>query len=148
MILSPKMSIDKDRISRVAGDIEAELAPFQGSPFEPNNSFSHSFEGLVNDAVELDVDMAQCRAWYQVCMGEQEIKEGHGEEGRRSRPSGLEFSAETMENAIDRRTKSGMVALMVTPLLVKWGDTDWNNFDARKILARRQVVCYEDLQST
>ncbi|KAK4442180.1 hypothetical protein QBC34DRAFT_456103 [Podospora aff. communis PSN243] len=148
LILSPKTGIDRDRISRLAKSIEAELVPFQGRPTGPDGCFSHTFEGLVGNAVELDVDMAQCRAWYQVCMGDQETKEGRGEEGRRSKVSRLEFSSEIMESAVDNRTKSGTVSLMVTPLLVKWGDRDGNNFAARKILARRQVVCHEDLQIT
>jgi len=147
MILSPKKGIDQDRIAKLAEKIEVELSPFQRQPpAGPDGCFSHTFEDLISDAVELDVEMAQCRAWYQVSMGEGQTKEGGGgEERRRSRAPGLDFDAETMENAVDRRTTIGTVSLIVTPLLVKWGDIDGNSFDTRKVLARRQVVCWENL---
>ncbi|KAK1752573.1 hypothetical protein QBC47DRAFT_388887 [Echria macrotheca] len=140
-ILSPKQGTERDRFSCLAAEIQTELSPFQKDPAQPDNLFSHKFERLINAAVDMDVDMAQCRSWYQVSMGNVRTRDESGQEpGRPGTCSGVEFDMELMENAIDRRTKRGKVILFVTPLMVKWGDTDGNNFNDRKVLARQRVI--------
>jgi len=135
MILGPIKSIDTGRVTELASEIETKLLPYQHPDAETDAV--PSFEELIEAAASLDSEMAKCRAWYQVT-----ICDVPGD----NRTFGMEFNSETMRE-VHWQPKSnkhpGAVSLILSPLLIKWGDYDGNDFHLGRVLAPRKVVCSE-----
>jgi hypothetical protein len=141
MVLAPVTDLNTRRIAEVAQDIEDTLLPFQSPDADPEAC--SSFEDLVREAAILDADMAKCRAWYQISMYDLDQNEAGKAPEKREDDSGLgtfdlDFDEETMQGVLNRRGDS--VLLVVSPMLVKWGDLDGKNFDVSKVLARKGVI--------
>ena len=141
MVLAPVKKLNMERIARVAEKIEKRLLPFQAPNAEVDAC--PSFEDLVRDAVGLDADMAKCRAWYQISMHDfdqdeddelLEEKERNGE----LNTFDMGFDGETMQDLMNK--KGSTVLLVVSPMLVKWGDMDGKNFDSSRLLVPKGVI--------
>jgi len=142
MVLSPVKKLNTERIAKVAREIEERLLPFQSPGFDAEAC--PPFADLVRDAAQLDADMAKCRAWYQISMYEFDEDDGTGktwEERERDgelRTFGMDFNGEAMQDVTNKGGQT--VLLVVSPMLVKWGDIDGKNFDVSRVLALKGVI--------
>jgi len=137
MILGPIKRLDTGRITKVAAEIEDELLPFQSPDADPDDC--PSFEELIRDAVALDADMAKCRAWYQVSMYDfKHADEAAGQGEPQVEAFGMEFNGQMMQDAL--HGKGQKVSLVVSPLLLKWGDLDGKRFGNSIVLAPKGVI--------
>jgi len=131
-----KYAIDPDGVAEVAAGIEKELKEAEVPGFD--EEMCPTFEELVHDAAELDADLRMCRAWYQVFMYNP-AETLLGDTGAWPRFD-MEFSPETWMEEIEEGD-SPRVVLVVSPALVKRGNSSGRAYDKVEVIANRQVLC-------
>lgn len=142
MVLAPVKELNRKHITKVAREMEESLLPFQTPGVDVEAC--PPFEDLVFEAAQLDADMAKCRAWYEISMYDFDRDDGTGRTWEEKERDGdlqmfhFDFDDKTMQDAMG--SKGDKVLLVVSPMLVKWGDLDGKNFDASRVLARRAVI--------
>jgi hypothetical protein len=137
MILSPSPSeLDSERLAQVAGELETLLSPFESPDVDPE--FYAPFTELVEAAVSLDAELAQCRALYQISM--YPPRSAAGNQGFQSYDDkfGFAFDKGSMADIFERDGRT--VVLVVAPMLSKIGDSRGEKYDQERLLAPRRVI--------
>ena len=128
--------INPDGVAEVAASLEIDLKAVQIADFD--EELCPTFEELIQDAAQLDVDFRMCRARYKIFMcNEEETLLGDSGDWPRY---GMKFDSEEYMEEIEE-TGVSVVALIVAPALVKEGNSSGRNYDKVCVVANRQVIC-------
>jgi hypothetical protein len=131
-----KHGIDPDGIGDVAASIRDQLAAAQTVGFD--EEMCPSFEELVEEAAGLDADLKMCRAWFQIFMYDEE-ETLLGVKGNWAR-HGMNIQTEDFMEEVEE-TGSRQVALVVSPTLIKRGNSSGEDYDRHQVIENRQVLC-------
>jgi hypothetical protein len=136
MILSPSPSeLDSERLAQAARELETQLSPFE-SP-DVDSEFYAPFTELVEAAVSLDAELAQCRALYQISMYPPRSA-AENREFQSYDKFGFAFDKGSMADIFEHDGR--MVILVVAPMLSKIGDSRGEKYDQERLLAPRRVI--------
>jgi hypothetical protein len=135
-----KYGIDPYGVRDVAAKIRDQLQDAEVPHFD--EEMCTSFEDLIRDAAELDVDLRMCRAWFLIFMyNEDETR--FGDTGSWNR-HGMEFRPSDWMEEVEMEevgeTSSSPVALVVSPALIKRGNSSGSNYDQGLTIANRAVL--------
>jgi hypothetical protein len=136
MILSPSPSeLDPNRLAQVARELETQLSPFESPGVDPE--FYAPFTELVEAAVSLDAELAQCRALYKISM--YPPRNAAKNQGFQSYDKfGFAFDKGSMADIFEHDGQT--VILIVAPMLSKIGDSRGEKYDQERLLAPRRVI--------
>jgi hypothetical protein len=131
--------IENGRARRLADRIEKTLRPYETKARSADNC--PTFTSVVEAAAKLDAELCQCRAKYVVFMYER------AETNWFTPPSpsrwGYPVDANGMENALGGPFSSErrmVVDLVVSPCLVKYGDSAGEGYEMGRWISKMQVV--------
>jgi hypothetical protein len=131
-----KYGIDQNGVEEIAAGLKKQLKDAESPDFD--EEMCTSFEELIRDAAELDADLRMCRAWYQLFMYNP-AETLLGDTGNWTR-YGMEFRPEAWMEVIEGR-EFGTVAVIVSPALIKKGNSSGREYDKAEVIANRQVIC-------
>jgi len=137
-----KYGLDSGRVDSIAERLESILRAYQsGSFFEGDCT---SLRELVEKAAYLDAELSRSRACYWIYMHQPDEMSAKQDQPK-SRPKyGFPFNSDYMaDESTDStsRAKRGLVNLVISPTVLKVGDSRGENYDVGLVLLTARVIC-------
>jgi|GEM_PF-5589386 len=131
--------LNRERLLGIAGSLEDSLRPYESDAFAEGRC--DSMQKLVEQAACLDADLAQSRASFRIFMRSPDEMKPRATRPKGQLLYGFDYKAEWMEDDQSRAAKRGLVELILSPTVLKFGDSDGRNYEHYLVMLRARVVC-------
>lgn len=134
--------IDTTRARRLAHQLDQTLRPYETK--RSSSEHCPKLQDIVEEAAQIDAELCQCRAKYVVWMYHPSETTWFAEPSRHR--WGFVPKPATMENALGGGCAAGdedtsyRVDLVISPCLVKYGDSDGEKYESGRVISKSQVV--------
>jgi len=134
-----KYGLDSGRVDSIAERLETTLRAYQSESFVEGDCTS--LRELVGKAAYLDAELSRSRACYWIYMHQPDEMSAKQDQPKSRPKHGFPFNSDYMADDSTSRAKRGLVNLVISPVVLKVGDSRGENYHAGLVLLPARVIC-------